>query len=86
MNFILGLAFGYGIGLVIAPASGEETRRHLWQRAEEAGLDPRQAALRVTENAEEKAGEMGERIGRRVGEATVEAIRDEIRESGKQSA
>ncbi len=85
MRFILGLSIGVVVGLLFAPDRGEQTRRKLWERAEEAGLTPREAALRVTEDAEKKAGDLGERIGRRVGEATVEAIREEISEGKKRT-
>jgi gas vesicle protein len=86
MKFIIGLSIGVVIGMVYAPASGEETRRKLRERIEDAGISPRQAALRMTDEAEKKAGNLGERIGRRVGEATLEAIRDEISEGNKRTA
>ncbi len=85
MRFILGLSIGVVVGLLFAPDRGEQTRRKLWERAQEAGLTPREAALRMTEDAEKKAGDLGERIGRRVGEATVEAIREEISEGEKRT-
>lgn len=86
MRFILGLSIGVAVGLLYAPDRGVETRRKLRERIEDAGISPRQAALRMTDEAEKKAGDLGERIGRRVGEATVEAIREEISESKKRTA
>lgn len=86
MRFILGLSMGVVVGLLYAPARGEQTRRKLWERIEDAGMSPRQAALRMTDEAEKKAGDLGERIGRRVGEATVEAIREEIDEGKRRTA
>lgn len=86
MRFILGLSIGVVVGLLYAPARGEQTRRKLWERIEDAGMSPRQAALRMTDEAEKKAGDLGERIGRRVGEATVEAIREEIDEGQRRTA
>ncbi len=86
MRFILGLSMGVVVGLLYAPARGEQTRRKLWERIEDAGMSPRQAALRMTDEAEKKAGDLGERIGRRVGEATVEAIREEIDEGQRRTA
>jgi gas vesicle protein len=52
MRFLLGLGLGYIIGLLIAPASGEEFRRELAERADEYGR--------------EKAREIGQRAGEKV--------------------
>ena len=49
MRFLLGLGLGYMIGLLIAPASGEEFRRELAERADDL--------------AREKAREIGQRAG-----------------------
>jgi gas vesicle protein len=49
MRFLLGLGLGYIVGLLIAPASGEEFRRELAERADAYGR--------------EKAGEIGQRAG-----------------------
>ncbi|HLH09193.1 MAG TPA: YtxH domain-containing protein [Terriglobales bacterium] len=65
MKFVLGLSIGVVVGLLYAPARGEDTCRRLWQQREEKGLSPKEAALRITDKAEQKAGDMGERIGRR---------------------
>jgi gas vesicle protein len=74
------------VGLLYAPDRGEQTRRKLWERAEQAGITPRQAPLRVTDEAEKKAGDLGERIACRVGEATVDAIREEISEGQRRTS
>lgn len=60
MRFLLGLGLGYMIGLLIAPASGEEFRRELAERADEYGR--------------EKAREMGERAGEKVYEKMRQRI------------
>jgi len=39
MRFLLGLGLGYMIGLLIAPASGQEFRRELAERADEYGRE-----------------------------------------------
>ncbi|HLK34595.1 MAG TPA: YtxH domain-containing protein [Terriglobales bacterium] len=54
MFFLLGLGLGYGIGLLIAPASGEEFRQHLAERADDYG---RQKAREIGQQAGEKAYE-----------------------------
>lgn len=54
MRFLLGLGFGYIIGLLIAPDSGEEFRRELAERADEYG---REKAREIGQRAGEKAYE-----------------------------
>lgn len=49
MKFLLGLVIGGAVGLLIAPASGEETRAHITEK--------------VDENAREKARDIGARAG-----------------------
>jgi gas vesicle protein len=49
MRFLLGLGIGYALGLIIAPASGDETRRAIVEKADEFGR--------------EKAKELGQRMG-----------------------
>ena len=61
-NFLTGLGLGFGVGMLIAPQSGEETRDQLrarigaiGSRAEEAGDELRE---RVGDSAEELRGRM----------------------------
>lgn len=49
MRFLLGLTIGCAVGLLFAPASGEETRARI--------------AEKVDANAREKAREIGARAG-----------------------
>lgn len=65
-NFFLGLGFGVGLGLIFAPAAGEETRRRLIDRASDlTGQDANelieQGRQRVTDFAnqvQERGGDM----------------------------
>jgi hypothetical protein len=52
MRFLLGLGLGYIVGLLVAPASGEQFRRELAECADEYGR--------------EKAREIGQRAGEKV--------------------
>ena len=56
MRFLLGFAVGFGISLLFAPASGEETRRSLMQGAQELIDIPRQKAEQAAEAAQPKSG------------------------------
>jgi gas vesicle protein len=64
MKFFLGLFAGMALGLVFAPARGEETRRRIVETAEEA-------KHRAIETGRKKAGEYGREIGERVFDKAV---------------
>jgi len=78
MKFVLGLAIGVALGLVLAPASSEETRTQLKQKARDFNhYRERQAQEKLQEvgtATEQKAGEIGSRVGRDVAQADVKAI------------
>jgi gas vesicle protein len=75
MKFLLGFAVGLGLGLLFAPASGEETRRRLISKMENK---TRGKATGIADISQEKAGQVGEDIGRRVAEAAVQAVKDDL--------
>lgn len=54
MRFFLGLGVGYLIGMLLAPASGQELRRQLAERADQFG---REKAREIGQRAGEKAYE-----------------------------
>jgi gas vesicle protein len=58
MKFLLGLGLGAFIGMVIAPAPGEQTRRQLRQRGEEELA----SAVRT---GRQKAGDLGRDAGQK---------------------
>ena len=78
MKFLLGFALGFGISLLFAPASGEETRRGIAQRTQELMDLPRQKAEEAAEAAKEKAGELGSRVGRQAAESAVQAVEQDV--------
>jgi len=83
LKFIAGLACGAGVGLLIAPASGESTRRRLVQ----AARDPEQVAREAVSNIRDKAGDMGADLGRQAAQKAVdqmlpEKLNPEQRRSG----
>jgi gas vesicle protein len=73
LRFIAGLVCGAGVGLLIAPASGESTRRRLL----EAARDPEQVAREAVTNIREKAGEMGADLGRQAAQKAVDQVMPE---------
>lgn len=75
MKFLFGLAIGVALGLVYAPARGEETRERLMQKAGELADIPRQKAEELADVTEQKAGEIGARVGRELAQSSVEAVR-----------
>ena len=78
MKFILGLTIGVALGLIYAPARGEETRERLKQKAEELADVPRQKIGEMADVSEQKAGEIGARIGREVAQSSVQAVREKV--------
>lgn len=81
MKFILGLGTGIVLGLLCAPASGEQTRQQLLDRARELSDLPERKAAEMAENAKDKAGELGAKLGCQAAEAAVETATSKI--SGK---
>jgi len=78
MRFLLGFAVGFGISLLFAPASGQETRRSLIQGAQELMDIPRQKAEKAAETAKQKAGELGSQVGRQAAESAVQAMEENV--------
>lgn len=64
MNFLLGFFVGAGIGLLIAPTPGEQTRRELREKAEEL-------KQRGIEKGREQAGDVGRHVGERLFDKAV---------------
>lgn len=83
-KFMLGLGLGVAVGMLIAPASGEETRRQLAEKAEDLAEAPRLKVQEALQKGREKAGEIGqetaenafdEAVKRVVGEKMVQESR-----------
>ncbi|HST78906.1 MAG TPA: YtxH domain-containing protein [Verrucomicrobiae bacterium] len=73
LKFIAGLVCGAGVGLLIAPASGEDTRRRLAQ----AARNPEELAREAVTNIREKAGDMGADLGREAAQKAVDQVMPE---------
>ena len=78
MRFLLGFGIGVVLGMVFAPAAGQETRRKLRERAAELAQLPQEKVAHAANVAKEKAGELGARIGRQAAEAAVETVKDQV--------
>jgi gas vesicle protein len=61
LGVLVGAAAGLVAGLLLAPASGEETRRRLGERAAEAGGRARERAAQLVDRVREGAAQVGER-------------------------
>jgi gas vesicle protein len=81
VKFLLGLGIGVVLGVLCAPASGEETRQQLVNRARDLSELPQRKAAEMAEDAKQKAGDLGARIGRQAAEAAVETATGKV--SGK---
>jgi gas vesicle protein len=78
MRFLLGFAIGFGFGVLLAPASGAETRDKIAQRMRDVAEIPRQKAEKAAEAAKQRVGELGSRVGREVAEAAVDAVEKDV--------
>jgi len=79
MKFILGVLIGTAVGLIFAPAPGEETREQLYERAREYADIPQQKAADLIEQNKDKIGDIGARVAREAAEAAVESVTQELR-------
>lgn len=84
MRFLLGLGIGVAIGLLYAPASGEETRSQLFAKAQGLSDWPERKVEELAEAGKEKAGELGARVGRQAAEAAVQSAIEDL--TGKRPA
>lgn len=81
MKFVFGFAIGVALGVLYAPAPGEETRRQLFEKARELPDMPQQKAREIAAAAKAKAGDLGAQLGRQAAEAAVEkATPDAVRQ------
>ncbi|MBY0492132.1 MAG: YtxH domain-containing protein [Gemmatimonadaceae bacterium] len=81
---LLGLAIGAGAALLLAPASGRETRERLQQGARRASKRAREFAEDMGEDLTERVGRVKERARDAVG-TRADAVRDAV-EVGREAA
>lgn len=71
-----------GLGVMLAPARGEETRHSVAQKARDLIEMPQrkiqEKVNQAAESAKETAGDVGEKVGRQAAEAAVEAVRKDV--------
>lgn len=72
-SLILGLALGAGIALLLAPASGEETRRGIARRARRAQEAAQDFVEDMSGTVADKFNEVRATVGERI-ESTFEAV------------
>lgn len=70
LKFLIGIGCGVGLGLLIAPAEGEETRKQLL----EVARNPREVAQRKVQDVREEIAQMGADLGRQVAEKAVDNV------------
>lgn len=71
--FLAGAIIGAGVGLLLAPQSGSETRKQIGDLAHKA----QEKANEMAHKAQEKAGELKEKVARKV-EHGAERVRDAV--------
>ena len=76
--FLMGLALGAGVALLLAPQSGEETRRTIARRARRAQEAAQDLVEDVSGTVADKFDEVRASVGERI-EATLDAVDDKKR-------
>lgn len=80
-NFLIGLGIGVGLGMLLAPMSGEETRNNLRERANDLADQAREAVNQGRErlnrgfeqvkgNVQSMASDLGSKFGAAANEPT----------------
>ena len=82
-KFLLGFGIGVGLAMLFAPASGEETRGRILDKAQDLSDLPRKKAAQMADMSKEKAGRVGADV-RRAAEGAVEAVKQNL--AGDQTA
>jgi gas vesicle protein len=77
-TFLIGLALGAGVALLLAPQSGEETRRVIARRARRAQDAAQDFVADVSGTVADKFDEVRATVGERI-EATFDAVDDKKR-------
>jgi gas vesicle protein len=77
-SFLIGLALGAGVALLLAPQSGEETRREIARRARRAQEAAQDFVEDVSGTVADKFQEVRTTVEERI-EATLEAVDDKKR-------
>lgn len=70
MRFLLGMLTGIIAGLMLAPASGSETRRRISESANDFAESSREKAQHVTDAARQKARQVGNMASEKVQQAS----------------
>ena len=76
--FLIGLALGAGVALLLAPRSGEETRRDIARRARRAQEAAQELVEDVTGTVADKFDDVRAAVGERI-DATLDAVDDKRR-------
>lgn len=70
LKFLIGIGCGVGLGMLIAPARGEETREQLMDLASR----PADVALQKVQEVRENIAEIGADLGRQVAQKAVDKV------------
>jgi len=71
LSFLLGTATGFILGVLFAPASGEETRKRLKEEAEKAGFKAKEEYEKISHKAEK-----GIKTAKEKGYEGIDALKD----------
>jgi gas vesicle protein len=70
LKFFTGIAAGIGVGLLLAPKAGSQTREQLVRLTKQPG----KVAREKIEDLQHRVGEFGADIGRQMAEAAIDKV------------
>jgi gas vesicle protein len=76
-SFFLGLTVGAGLGLLLAPAQGSETRRQIAEKASELKKMPRRKLEEEVRSVRHEAGEIGRKAAEEAFDETTRRVAGE---------
>jgi len=83
MKFLFGIAVGLIVGLLYAPAPGEETRERLYRKAGDYAQVPQRKIADIVDQNKEKVADIGARLGREAVESAVDSATEKLRNDEK---
>jgi gas vesicle protein len=76
LKFLCGIALGFAVGLIIAPAPGEDTRRQIVDKAQDLAQAPQRKANELLDQVPERAAQVASDAARQAAEQAVGKVRE----------
>ncbi len=77
LGLMLGAVVGYGAGILLAPAPGEDTRRRIWERTESMASQAEEKGEELMRQARSSSEELAEKFQEGAREA-ISGVREQV--------